>query len=206
MPPLSNPRHERFAKGLFEGETADAAYEAAGFKANRGNASRLKANESILTRLSELQSEAAKSAEVTVESLLAELEHARSRADGLDQLSAAVKAISEKAKISGLLVQRVEVGGPGDFSEAETFSELADKMLDEIETGFHPVSDEDHEGLTALLERQGEELGEFLASIRARPVNGYQETAADVRWREFKARRRQLDLERDEPRLLHRRD
>ena len=40
---------------------------------------------------------------------LDELEYARSRADNLDQLGAAVKAISEKGKISGLLVQGVEV-------------------------------------------------------------------------------------------------
>jgi hypothetical protein len=39
----------------------------------------------------------------------ARLEYARSRADNLDQLGAAVKAISEKGKISGLLVQGVEV-------------------------------------------------------------------------------------------------
>jgi phage terminase small subunit len=48
MPPLNNQRRERFAQALFEGETGDAAYELAGFKANRGNVSRLKANESIL--------------------------------------------------------------------------------------------------------------------------------------------------------------
>jgi phage terminase small subunit len=79
MPPLSNQRHERFAKALFEGETADEAYEQAGFKANRGNASRLKANENIMARLTELQTQAAKASEVTVQSLLNELEAARER-------------------------------------------------------------------------------------------------------------------------------
>jgi hypothetical protein len=51
-------------------------------------------------------------------------EHARARADGLDQLSAAVKAISEKAKISGLLVRKIEVGDAGAFSECETIPTL----------------------------------------------------------------------------------
>jgi phage terminase small subunit len=205
MPPLNNQRHERFAQALFEGETADAAYEIAGFKANRGNASRLKANESIMARLAELQTQTAKSAEVTVESLLAELEHARSRADGLDQLSAAVKAISEKAKISGLLVQKIEVGGVDAFSEAESYSDLADRLLDEIEARFHPVTDDDREALTDFLEQQADALGEFLASINARPVSGHVENPAEVRWREFKAKRDEFDRQREFPRLSHNR-
>ena len=47
MGPLSNGRWERFAQGLFEGLSADEAYVKAGYAANRGNASRLKANESV---------------------------------------------------------------------------------------------------------------------------------------------------------------
>ena len=50
MPPLRNARHEAFARALFEGETADEAYVKAGYSENRGNASRLKAKESILNR------------------------------------------------------------------------------------------------------------------------------------------------------------
>lgn len=55
MPVLPNPKHERFVQGLLQGLSADAAYEAAGYKANRGNATRLKANESVVKRLEELQ-------------------------------------------------------------------------------------------------------------------------------------------------------
>jgi phage terminase small subunit len=60
----------------------------AGYSENRGNASRLKANESIQTRLAELQAAAAKASEVTVQSLLTELETARERADSAEQFSA----------------------------------------------------------------------------------------------------------------------
>ncbi|WP_421445734.1 hypothetical protein [Agrobacterium tumefaciens] len=49
--------------------TADEAYQKAGFKPNRGNAATLKANQSILDRVTELQSKAAKKAEITVDSL-----------------------------------------------------------------------------------------------------------------------------------------
>src|SRR6516164_1324857 len=100
MPPLSNPRHERFVQELFHGRSVDESYQAAGYKQNRGNASRLKANEAVLGRLTELQEEAAKQSEVTVQSLMAELEHARQHADTLGQLSASVRAISEKAKLA----------------------------------------------------------------------------------------------------------
>ena len=206
MPPLPNVRHEKFVQALLQGESANAAYQIAGYRPHDGNCIRLRGNERVKARLAELHGQAAKANEITIESICRELDEANAVAKERGQAAAMVSASTLRAKLGGLMVERVEVGSPGDFSEAETFSELADKMLDEIEAGFHPVSDEDHEGLTDLLERQGEELGEFLASIKARPVNGYQETAADVRWREFKARRRHLDLERDEPRLLHSRD
>jgi phage terminase small subunit len=58
MPALKNPRHEKFALALLEGRTADEAYQLAGYRPNRGNAIRLKANERIQTRLRELQAQA----------------------------------------------------------------------------------------------------------------------------------------------------
>ena len=73
MPVLSNQRHERFAQLLAEGKTADEAYQEAGFSANRGNATRLKANESIQVRMAEILGVAASKAEVSVESVLREL-------------------------------------------------------------------------------------------------------------------------------------
>lgn len=54
MPILSNPKHELFAQELAKGKSAEAAYVAAGFKPNRGNATVLKQKESISNRVSEL--------------------------------------------------------------------------------------------------------------------------------------------------------
>ena len=51
MPILPNNRHELFAQGLATGLSADAAYQAAGYKPNRGNAATLKANQSISKRV-----------------------------------------------------------------------------------------------------------------------------------------------------------
>ncbi|MDX1240371.1 terminase small subunit [Sinorhizobium medicae] len=102
MPVLDNPRHEAFAQALFKGKTADEAYVLAGFKANRGNAATLKANQNIVKRLAELQERSAKRVEVTVESLALELEEARSLALTEKQTSAAVSATMGKAKLFGL--------------------------------------------------------------------------------------------------------
>lgn len=55
MPALKNAKHEAFARALLKGMTAEAAYIEAGYAPNRGNATRLKQNDSILKRLKELQ-------------------------------------------------------------------------------------------------------------------------------------------------------
>lgn len=73
MPILTNPRHERFAQALAAGKTADEAYQEAGYKANRHNASRLKTNEHVGARVAELQAIGAEKAGVTVAGIVAEL-------------------------------------------------------------------------------------------------------------------------------------
>jgi phage terminase small subunit len=42
MGTLANQRHERFAQALAQGKSATEAYALAGYKANDGNASRMK--------------------------------------------------------------------------------------------------------------------------------------------------------------------
>src|SRR5689334_18294363 len=55
---LDNTRHEIFATSLCKGMSASAAYVAAGYKRNDGNASRLRWNEKVLARVAELQDQA----------------------------------------------------------------------------------------------------------------------------------------------------
>ncbi|TAI65996.1 hypothetical protein [Bradyrhizobium sp. Leo170] len=50
---LSNTKQERFAQELAKGKTADEAYQLAGCKPNRGNATP-KASQSISDRVAEL--------------------------------------------------------------------------------------------------------------------------------------------------------
>jgi phage terminase small subunit len=64
MPALDNPKHERFAQELAKGKTADEAYEIAGYKPDRGNASRLTANDNIKARVDEILERAATRVEI----------------------------------------------------------------------------------------------------------------------------------------------
>lgn len=57
MPILKNPKHELFARGLAQGQSAAQAYVKAGFKPSTGNAAVLKSQQSILERIAEIQSE-----------------------------------------------------------------------------------------------------------------------------------------------------
>ncbi len=104
MPPLSNGRHELFAQGIAEGNSADAAHSAAGYKANRKNAWRLKTNQDIVARIAEIQGKAQERTEETLESVVEELNEARQAALDAGQMSAAISAIMGKAKILGLEV------------------------------------------------------------------------------------------------------
>src|SRR5207302_8687376 len=54
MPPLENAKHERFAQELAAGKTAVDAYEAAGYRHNRGHASTLRKNPKLLKRVDEI--------------------------------------------------------------------------------------------------------------------------------------------------------
>ena len=108
MPIISNPRHERFAQGLAEGKSASAAYEDAGFRPNNGNAVRLKGNESIRARVAELQEQGAERAAVTLEGLISQASDIQAKAIAKGHYSAAISALTVKAKLSGHWLDRAE--------------------------------------------------------------------------------------------------
>jgi phage terminase small subunit len=138
MPALKNPRHEAFALELFhgiaEGVSHGAAYTRAGYTAN-GNAARanacrlLKSASHIIERVAELQREAAKDKQVSVASILQELETAREIAQENKQPAAMISASMGKAKIAGIDVERIEQGRPGDFSAAQSTRDIAESLL-----------------------------------------------------------------------------
>jgi len=111
MPALKNARHERFAQELAKGETADAAYVAAGFKANRGNAATLKANQSVRDRVEEILGRAATRAEITVASITERLLKIAEKGEGSKSaplLSVARARLMDAAKLNGLVVDKGE--------------------------------------------------------------------------------------------------
>src|SRR4051794_29784235 len=106
-------RQEAFCRELAKGRPASRAYIDAGYNA-RGNAaevnaSRLLRKAQIRTRLAELQHRHAERVEVTVESLVRELEEASLRAMETRQVAAAVAASMGKAKLLGLIVDKAEI-------------------------------------------------------------------------------------------------
>lgn len=123
---LQNARHELFAQDWATGMSQEAAYKAAGYKPDRGAASRLSANVSIKGRVRELQSRAAADVVVSVASLTRELEHARLLALEKGQMSAAISAVLAKARIHGLLDPNPETILPStdETEKGKTFAEM----------------------------------------------------------------------------------
>jgi hypothetical protein len=128
---LKNPRHEAFAQALARGLSAAAAYAEAGYKPNRHNAAALAREQHLLTRVTELQDQqaalhqqattaAAASAQVTIESLMADAEAARVKAMAeRGGAAAAVSAITAKAKLAGLWREKVDQHTTGQYERIE---------------------------------------------------------------------------------------
>lgn len=142
MPVLRNQRHELFAQELAAGRSASEAYERAGYKSNYGNCIRLKGNERVEARVAELQNRGAAHAEVTIVSLVQELEDARQLAVERGQASAAVAATMGKAKVTGQIIDRAEVRNPDDFEDKtmEELIEIVSKQLREVGYSVLPSS------------------------------------------------------------------
>jgi hypothetical protein len=142
------PRCAARFSALGEGqEPCRSSSEARGYKPDDGNAVRLHNRTEVQERLAELQNEIADANKVTVEGLLDELESARQTATSLNQLSAAVRAIESKAKISGLLINRTEIGGPGDFSKCANGEEIVDQYFEYNLNFYHDVRPGDREAM-----------------------------------------------------------
>jgi phage terminase small subunit len=172
--PLRNARHEKFVQLLLEGKDATAAHAESGYTRDDANAARLKANPKVRERLAELQNEIAATTRVTTESLIAELEDARRLATNLEQLSAAVRAIESKAKLSGLLVERqkLEVSGSADFpgtTREEITRAMIDDMLRYSTNPYHDVTDADRKHLVAMFIDCSERMDAYVEEIKARP-------------------------------------
>lgn len=132
MGQLTNQRHELFAQFLASGKTGDESYALAGYKPNRGNAARLKADESILTRVRELQERAQKANDVTLESLTDRYNTAIDRADKEGAHPAVMAGLAGLAKLHGLIVDKhkVEQGRLDDMSDDAIADDIEKRLAD----------------------------------------------------------------------------
>ena len=136
MPTLGNLKHEAFARNLVEmtksGGTQGNAYSKAGYRCQNGAAeaaaSRMLADvkNGIAERVRELMAGGAARAEITVASVLEKLDRVYDGATSARQYSAAGRAAEAQARIAGVgAADRIEVGGPGGFSEPSITETLA---------------------------------------------------------------------------------
>jgi hypothetical protein len=140
MSSLKNSRHEVFAQQLVHGQkfgwTRGACYSRAGYKAEgesaEVSASRLlkNAKNGIAARVQEIVGAGAKRAAVTVETLMDELDAVLDGAVAAKQFGPARAAIDTKARLKGLMHDRVEIGRAGQFDEPQTIDDVARNMLD----------------------------------------------------------------------------
>jgi hypothetical protein len=120
MPALPNPRWERFAQELAKGQPATRAYVLAGYRSNSGNASTLKAQQSVSKRVMELLAHreeieakgiarAIEQRGITSGDVMAMLieDHDSARAKG--QFGAAIRAAELLGKELGMFVERREL-------------------------------------------------------------------------------------------------
>lgn len=129
--PLKNARHERFAQERAKGKSQDKAYVAAGYKQDRGAASRLSANVSVAARIEELKAAAADKTVVTVASLTQRLLNIAKKGEAKPEapmLSVSRAALMDVAKLNGLIVDRSRIGF--DFSNcSDEELEILERVL-----------------------------------------------------------------------------
>jgi hypothetical protein len=100
-------------------------------------ASRLSFAEPIQARVSELQGTVARKAVITIETLCAELDEANAVAKANGQAGAMVSATTLRAKLAGLLRDKVEISAPSPFSQCKSTTELLQAMLRDLGV-LHP--------------------------------------------------------------------
>lgn len=115
---MLTPKREAFAQAVASGMSQADAYRAAYNvrdttkpESIHQKASRLMAEVNIRARIEEIRAPAVKSAQITLESHLADLKMIRDRALEAEQYAAAITAETNRGKASGLYTEKVEHSG-----------------------------------------------------------------------------------------------
>jgi hypothetical protein len=114
MPVLKNGKHEKFVKAICIGNMSNAEAYRSAYGADKSisvasaAANRLLKSVKVITRVSELQAKAAEKHEITIESMIREFGEAAARAAHEKQYGPVMTALTAKAKLAGLWVDRAE--------------------------------------------------------------------------------------------------
>jgi hypothetical protein len=134
------PKQHRFVQEYLQDHNGTQAAIRAGYSEStaRQQGSRLLTDPRVMAAVRAGQKKVAKKAEVTVDSLMAELEQARKLALKEKQASAAVTATMGKGKLAGLLVEKHKHSGAiGTYN----LKDLSDDDLDRLEQILGPLAD-----------------------------------------------------------------
>lgn len=124
------PQQEKFAQAVAAGRSFSDAYREAyatgKMKAKTVNeeACRLAKDPKIAARVAEIRKPVIEEVKYELKDALREAEEARILALAIEQPAAAVSASKLKSQLTGLLIERTEVGGPGSFDN------LTDEQID----------------------------------------------------------------------------
>jgi len=141
MPALRNIKHETFAQHIAKspktGFSQGECYTLSGFRTGGRSAdacaARLLTDANIQARISEIVAPAVKKSRVSVESLLSELETTIADAREAKQHAVVVNALGLSARLCGMLRDRLEIGGVGEFDNVQTVADVGDAMLREMD-------------------------------------------------------------------------
>jgi hypothetical protein len=147
MPVLPNPRHEAFAQAIFSGivgakggaHSQAEAYRRAGYHVTNSNSARACASRlltlanGIADRIKELQAIAAEQSIESADKCVRELNELRIEAKAEKAYAAAVSAVMGKAKILGLITDKLDISDRSqDFSHVQSMQEIGRKLLEQI--------------------------------------------------------------------------
>ena len=140
MPVLANARHESFSQNLTKGMSEVAAYEAAGYTRDLGNACHLAQKPHIRARVQELMARAGRRAEITAARVLQEMAKLAfyNPADyiKIDEDGSAIVDLSKLDRDQAAAITEV-ISERGEDGKVKTRIKLADKKAALVELGRH---------------------------------------------------------------------
>ena len=130
MPELKNAKRERFCQEFITDLSAKLAAERAGYKQPHVKGAQLMAEDEVKARVAELQAKAAERNEITIDTMIQQIDDDRTFAREHKNPSAAVQASIAKAKISGNWTDHVQIdAGKNDAQLAADLAKLMAPMF-----------------------------------------------------------------------------